>query len=336
MTDTTQRLLTLLSLLQTPREWSGPELAQRLGVSPRTVRRDIDRLRELDYPVDATMGVYGGYRLAAGAAMPPLLFDDAEAVSTAVGLRTVAAHALTGADEAAVRALAKLEQVLPTRLRARVRAVGAATETLTAPASSPVDTAVLTALAAAIATAEQVRFGYRSNAGAESRRLVDPHRLVAAGQRWYLVAFDRDRDDWRIFRIDRITGPRPIGLAAERRELPADDAASFVRASMYGLLPVYRAEITVFAAADAVAGVAGHLGDIEAVDEHSCRVHTAADTLSWLVFRLIQLGHDFRVDGPAEVADYVRELGARLQRAAPPNRSVSVTVTESGVSPPRR
>ena len=317
MTDTTQRLLTLLSLLQTPREWSGTELAQRLGVSPRTVRRDIDRLRELDYPVQATMGVYGGYRLAAGTAMPPLLFDDAEAVSTAVGLRTVAAHALTGADEAAVRALAKLEQVLPTRLRSRVRSVGAATEVLADRTGSPVDTETLTVLAAAIGAGEQVRFGYCANSGAETRRLADPHRLVAAGHRWYLVAFDRERRDWRIFRIDRIVDPRAIGLRAEVREIPGGDAANFVRESMYSFEPVHRAEITVFAAADRVVATAGRLGDIEHVDEHSCRITTAADTLPWLVFRLIRLGHDFRVDAPAELADYVREVGARLQRAAP-------------------
>ncbi len=317
MTDTTQRLLTLLSLLQTPREWPGPELAQRLGVSERTVRRDIDRLRELDYPVQATMGVYGGYRLAAGTAMPPLLLDDAEAVSTAIGLRTVAAHALTGADEAAVRALAKLEQVLPTRLRSRVRAVGAATEVLAEHNDSPVDTAVLTVLAAAIAVGEQVRFGYRANSGAETRRLGDPYRLVAAGHRWYLVAFDRDRDDWRIFRVDRIENPRPIGLPADVRDVPGGDAANFVRDSMYSLAPVHRAEVTVFAGATAVASTAGRIGDIEPVDERSCRITTEADTLSWLLFRLIGLGYDFRVDGPPELIAYVRETGTRLQRAVP-------------------
>ncbi|WP_063002484.1 helix-turn-helix transcriptional regulator [Nocardia mikamii] len=317
MTDTTQRLLTLLSLLQTPREWSGSELSQRLGVSARTVRRDIDRLRELDYPVQATMGVYGGYRLAAGTAMPPLLLDDHEAVSTAIGLRTVAAHALPGADEAAVRALAKLEQVLPTRLRARVRSVSAATETLAAESDSPVDTAVLTVLAAAIGGREQLRFGYVSNSGARTRRLVDPHRLVAAGQRWYLVAFDRERDDWRIFRIDRIETPRPIGLRTEARELPAEDAATYVRDSLYSMAPVYRAEVTVFAPAAIVRAGASALGDIEDVDEHTCRLRTEADTVQWLVVRLLRLGHDFRVDSPPELADHVRELGARLQRAAP-------------------
>jgi len=317
VTDTTQRLLTLLSLLQTPREWSGSELAQRLGVSPRTVRRDIDRLRELDYPVQATMGVYGGYRLAAGTAMPPLLLDDHEAVSTAIGLRTVAAHALPGADEAAVRALAKLEQVLPTRLRSRVRSVSAATETLAPASDSPVDTGILTVLAAAIGGREQLRFGYRSNAGARTRRLVDPHRLVAAGQRWYLVAFDRERDDWRIFRIDRIENPQPIGLRTEARQLPAEDAATYVRDSLYSLTPVYRAEVTVFAPADDIRASAAALGEVEDVDDHTCRLHTEADTMQWLVFRLLRLGCDFRVDSPPEVADHVRELAARLQRAAP-------------------
>ncbi|WP_157741319.1 YafY family protein [Jiangella sp. DSM 45060] len=194
MSDTPGRLLALLSLLQTPREWPGSELAQRLGVTPRTVRRDVDRLRDLGYPVEATLGAAGGYRLVAGAALPPLLLDDEEAVAIAVGLRAAAGSAVAGIEEASVRALGKLEQVLPSRLRHRVRTIGAATLPVGADGAGPVvDPEVLTALAAAAATRERVRFRYTSGDGTGSSRLVEPLALVPSGRRWYLVAWDVDR-----------------------------------------------------------------------------------------------------------------------------------------------
>ncbi|TDC56672.1 WYL domain-containing protein [Jiangella ureilytica] len=192
MSDTPGRLLALLSLLQTPREWPGSELAQRLGVSPRTVRRDVDRLRDLGYPVEASLGAAGGYRLVAGAALPPLLLDDEEAVAIAVGLRAAAGSAVAGIEEASVRALGKLEQVLPARLRHRVRTLGAAT--LPIGVDGPVvDPEVLTALAAAAATRERVRFRYTSADASESGRLVEPLALVPSGRRWYLVAWTVDQ-----------------------------------------------------------------------------------------------------------------------------------------------
>jgi predicted DNA-binding transcriptional regulator YafY len=307
------RLLALLSLLQTPREWPGGELARRLGVSLRTVRRDVERLRELGYPVEATMGAAGGYRLVAGAAMPPLLLEDDEAVAIAVGLRTAAGHAVEGIEEAAVRALAKLEQVLPKRLRGRVAALGAATQPLLTWERPTVDPELLTLLAGAVTNRERVRFGYRTHEGAGAERRVEPHRLVSAGRRWYLVGWDTDRDDWRIFRVDRITAPAVIGYRAVARELPGGDAAAFVTRKLTELTPVYRAVATVHAPAERVAG---WLGDLEPIDELTCRLHTHGDTLDFLAWRLMTLGCDVEVHEPPELIARLGELGARARRAA--------------------
>src|SRR5213079_1482266 len=206
MTATSGRLLKLLSLLQTRRDWTGDELARRLEVSGRTIRRDVERLRELGYPVDALTGPAGGYRLHAGTAMPPLLLDDEEAIAIAVGLRTAARASVTGIEEPAIRALVKLEQVLPSHLRRRVRALGSAT--ISPPVGGPtVDPQHLTVIAGACRDSERLRFAYRSRDGTDSRREVEPHALVNLGRRWYLVAWDRGRADWRSFRIDRLALP---------------------------------------------------------------------------------------------------------------------------------
>jgi predicted DNA-binding transcriptional regulator YafY len=324
MTDTPARLLKLLSLLQLPREWPGSELARRLEVSPRTIRRDVDRLRALGYPVEATMGAVGGYRLVAGTAMPPLLLDDEEAVAIAVGLRTATGQPVAGIEEAAIRALTKLEQVLPARLRYRVRSLSTATVHVTMPpalsrpsAQRAVDPGRLTVLAAAIANREQVRFRYRSHGGGETRRHVDPHRLVAAGRHWYLLAFDNDRGDWRVFRVDRIETAQPTGARIASRELPAEDVGAFVKDKLFSSAPTYRAVATIRLPIDQVRGRLGDSpGDIEAIDEHSCRLHGHTDTLEWTAFRLIMLGCDFTVHEPPELIDYLRTLGSRITRAA--------------------
>ncbi|MCG5216011.1 helix-turn-helix transcriptional regulator [Streptosporangium sp. KLBMP 9127] len=318
MSDTPVRLLNLLSLLQTPREWPGSELAGRLGVSPRTIRRDIERLRDLGYPVQATMGAIGGYRLIAGTAMPPLLLDDEEAVAIAVGLRAAAGHPVEGIEDASVRALAKLEQVLPGRLRRRVGNLTAATVQMASTTSTdPVDPEILTVLAGAIANHERLRFRYRAGDGAESGRLVEPNRLVATGRRWYLLAYDNDRDDWRIFRADRVTAPQPTGVRTAPRELPAEDAAEYVTSKLYSLAPTYRAVATLRAPAEEVAGRVGDApGDVQPIDERSCRLHSHTDTLEWLAFRLVMLGCEFEVHEPPELIDHLRRLGARVTRAA--------------------
>lgn len=321
MTDTPARLLTLLSLLQTPREWPGAELAERLGVSRRTVRRDVERLRELGYPVQATMGADGGYRLMAGKAMPPLVLDDEEAVAIAVGLRAGAGHAIEGVEEASVRALAKLEQVLPSRLRHRVSALQAATLPLAIGGggdSAAVDPHTLTVMAAAVTGREKLRFHYRSGDGATSRRLTEPYRLVSTGRRWYLVAYDLHREDWRTFRIDRVGEPAATGARFTPRELPAGGAAQFVARALSRLQPEHSVDVTFQAPAQYVAArLPRSLGTPEPEGESACRVRaTSADSLEWLALRLALVDCEFRVHAPAALVDHLDGLGARLRRAA--------------------
>src|ERR671934_683280 len=226
MSETSSRLLELLSLLQARRDWPGGELADRLEVSPRTIRRDVERLRRLGYPVESLSGRAGGYRLRAGTAMPPLLLDDEEAIAIAVGLRTAARASVTGIEETAVRALVKLEQVLPGHLRRRVQALGSAT--VSPPLGGPtVDPQNLTVIAGACRDCERLRFAYRSRDGTDSRREAEPHALVNLGTRWYLLAWDRLRDDWRSFRVDRLAKPASTGVRFTARRLPAADAAPF-------------------------------------------------------------------------------------------------------------
>jgi predicted DNA-binding transcriptional regulator YafY len=320
MTAAPGRLLRLLSLLQSPREWPGAELADRLGVSRRTVRRDVDRLRDLGYPVAATMGAAGGYRLIAGTAMPPLLLDDDEAVAVAVALGTVAADAIAGIDEAALRAGAKLGQVLPARLRRRVAVLTAATVPLADEHEPVVDPGTLATLAATVANRERARFAYRAADGAETKRSVEPFRLVPAWRRWYLVAWDLDRDDWRIFRVDRIARPEAVGGRAASRALPAADAAQFVLQSFHGRTPVFRAVVVLHAPAAAMSGRLSDPGDgVERIDDDSCLLRTAPDTLEWLAARLLTLGVDFDVREPPELAACLRAMGERaVQASAPP------------------
>ncbi|MFB7615607.1 helix-turn-helix transcriptional regulator [Kitasatospora sp. NPDC056181] len=318
MTDTPARLLNLLSLLQTPREWPGSELAERLQVSPRTIRRDIDRLRELGYPVQATMGAIGGYRLVAGTAMPPLLLDDEEAVAIAVGLRAAAGHAVVGIEEASVRALGKLLQVLPGRLRHRVGTLNAATVPLLTGDGATVDPEDLTVLAGAVAARERLRFGYRAADGAETRRQVEPDRLVSAGRRWYLVGFDLDRDDWRLFRVDRISEPFATGARFTPRELPAEDAAAYVASKLRRPAAVHTLVATLHMPASEVERWISHANDttVEPLDDKSCRLRSRADSLDYLAMRLLMLGCEFEVHDPPEMHAHLRALAARANRAA--------------------
>lgn len=316
-TDTPARLLTLLSLLQTPREWPGGELADRLGVSRRTVRRDIDRLRELGYPVQASMGADGGYRLVAGKAMPPLVLDDEEAVAIAVGLRAGAGHAVEGVEEASVRALAKLEQVLPSRLRHRVSTLQAATTPLTSGDGASIAPETLTVMAASVAGQERLRFAYRAGDGAGSRRLVEPYRLVSTGRRWYLVAYDLDRGDWRTFRVDRVSEPFATGARFAPRELPTGSAAEYLRQSMWRRQESYEFVVTFAASAEVVgARLPGWLGVPEAVGASRCRLRgSTSDPVDWMGVRLAMVGCEFVVESPGELVAAVRELGGRLSRA---------------------
>ncbi len=248
MSETSSRLLELLSLLQGRRDWPGGELAERLGVSRRTVRRDVDRLRELGYPIDSTVGPAGGYRLAAGAEVPPLLLEDEEAVAIAVGLRTAAQAAVEGVEEASLRALVKLEQVLPARLRHRLSALQSAE--LLSYRGPTVDPQCLATVGAACRDSERLRFAYRDREGAETRREVEPHSLVNAGRRWYLVAWDLKREDWRSFRLDRIARPAPMGVRSKARTLPTKDAATYVMQSVRNMPSRYEARIILHAPAE--------------------------------------------------------------------------------------
>ncbi|MFB7588372.1 helix-turn-helix transcriptional regulator [Streptomyces sp. NPDC056169] len=313
MTDTPVRLLNLLSLLQTPREWPGSELAERLSVSARTIRRDIDRLRDLGYPVEATLGAVGGYRLVAGTAMPPLLLDDEEAVAIAVGLRAGAGHAIEGIEEASVRALAKLEQVLPARLRHRVSTLQNATLPLTRGDGATVAPATLTTLAGTVTGREKLRFGYRAGDGAESKRLVEPYRLVSTGRRWYLVAYDLAREDWRTFRVDRVSDPLATGARFTPRELPAGDAAQLLVRSMSRAQPELELDVSFDAPADFVtARLPSHLVPT-ATGPTACRLRTrSADSVEWLALRLALVDAPFTIHGPPALHGYVEELSTRL------------------------
>ncbi|MFJ1750002.1 helix-turn-helix transcriptional regulator [Streptomyces sp. NPDC088116] len=318
MTDTPGRLLSLLSLLQTPREWPGRELAERLGVSPRTIRRDIDRLRDLGYPVEATMGAVGGYRLVAGAAMPPLVLDDEEAVAIAVGLRAGAGHVIEGVEEASVRALTKLEQVLPSRLRHRVATLQAATIPLTRGDGATVDPRTLTVMAAAVTGTERLRFDYRSGDGTETKRQVEPYRLVSTGWRWYLVAYDLGREDWRTFRVDRVGEPFATGARFTPRALPTGDAAEFLSRSMSRMKPRVEVEVSFAAPAEFVAArLPASLGAPVPTGPRSCRLSaTMSDSLEWVALRLALVDCEFTVHQPAQLTRYLHDLGARLTRAA--------------------
>ncbi len=319
MRETSARLLRLLSLLQARRDWSGAELADRLEVTPRTVRRDVERLRGLGYPVHATSGVAGGYRLGAGAALPPLLLDDEEAVAVAIGLRTAAGGTVAGIEETSVRALAKLEQVLPARLRHRVAALQSVTVPLAA-GTPTVDPAALTAVATACRDHQRLRFDYRSGDGTSSVRTAEPHRLVHTGRRWYLLAWDVDRQDWRTFRMDRLAPRIPTGPRFTPRELPDSDAAAYTSWSVSTAVYRYHGRFTIHAPAGTVAErVSPSSGVVEAIDEHTCTLHAGANSLDSMVIHVALIGFDFEVHEPPELVARVREIAHRLARAAGPD-----------------
>lgn len=318
--DPTARALRLLSLLQTHKFWPGIELSERLEVSGRTLRRDIDRLRELGYSVEATPGVAGGYRLAAGAHMPPLVLDDDEAIAIAVGLRAAAGAAIAGIEDTALQALAKLEAVLPDRLRRRVNALHSNTAVLRwSTADAVVDPEALGTLAQACRDREEVRFDYVRKDGEGSARLVHPLQLVSVGRRWYLVAWDVRRDDWRTFRLDRMETPRLAGVRFDGRTLPDGlDAAGFVARSIRQSPMAHHATVTVSGDSEAVADVARWLDtDIEDLGDGRCRMHLRSDTLGWLLNQVITLATNFDVtiEGGDELAELVSVTAARLQHS---------------------
>ena len=315
MLETSARLLRLLSLLQTPRDWSGAELAGRLDVDVRTVRRDIGRLRALGYPVEAAAGV-PGYRLGAGANLPPLLLDDDEAVAVAIGLRTAANGTVDGMAETSLRALAKLEQVLPSRLRRRVGMLRTVTVALPS-GGTPVDVDVLTAVAAACRDHQRLRFDYAAHDGAATVRTVEPHRLAHSGRRWYLVAWDVDRADWRTFRVDRLTPRVPTGPAFIPRELPDGDVAAYVSRGISARAYRHQARITlhvpIAVAADAIPPT---IGVLTALDDTSCTLVAGSNSLDEMAVYLGLFGFPFQVHEPVELIERIAAVGAALTAAA--------------------
>ncbi|MEI5674184.1 MULTISPECIES: helix-turn-helix transcriptional regulator [unclassified Nocardioides] len=311
---TSARMLRLLSLLQTHRYWPGAELSDRLDVSPRTLRRDIDRLRELGYAVDAMRGVSGGYQLRAGGQLPPLLLEDEEAVAIAVGLRTAAAGAVSGMEETSVQALTKVTALMPPRLRRQLDALRTQTENFTWGGGPVVDAAVLTLLAQGCRDDEPLRFTYTAREAEPTERWVEPHRLVSLGRRWYLVAYDRDRQDWRSFRVDRIADARLFGGRFRPRDLPAEDALTFVQSGIRRMPQRYAVRVRVEAPVERVQQAVGHWGSVVA-DGDGCRLEMNVDDLQWPLMVLAQVGADFRIDGPPELADQVRRAAEIFSRA---------------------
>ena len=314
MSETTARVLRLLGLLQSRPVWTGPELAEHLGVTVRSVRRDVERLRELGYPVLASKGIGGGYQLGAGMSLPPLLLDPDEAVAVAVCLRLAAGGTVAGVGEAALRTLTKLDQVLPGRLRAQVAAVHEATVTLDSQ-SAAVDPDVLLTLARASRDRHRVRFGYVDRGGDATDRLAEPYRMVATGRRWYLLAFDLDRDDWRTFRLDRMRDVEATTWVYTPRGAP--DAAEFVSRSVTQSPYRHVARVRFEApAAEVAQHIPVNAGTVEAVGERACVLTAGADHLDHLCVYLASVGTDFTVLEPPELRSVMTDLATRLTRAA--------------------
>jgi predicted DNA-binding transcriptional regulator YafY len=326
-TGTATRLLRLLPLFTVRRSWPAAELADRLGVTTRTVRRDIERLRDLGYPVSATPGLHGGYTFSPGSGdkdrgLPPLLLDDDSAVAVTIGLRTVAADPALA--EAAARAAAAIEQVLPARLRRRVEALTAATVSLPA---TPISHNVLAFLAQACTSAEHLRFTYRDSSGNESRRHVQPYRLVATGRRWYLVARDIGKGEWRTFRVDRIAEQAGTGV----RSSPADppDAARFVTEGITSGPYRWRARVLLDAPAEVVADqVPATVAIVEAVDEQHCLLTTGSDSLAAIAMHLAELDIPFTPLEPPELRETCAALAARLYAALLSPRVMKLSRTD--------
>lgn len=322
MANTSSRTLRLLSLLQTHRYWPGAELADRLDVSVRTLRRDVERLRELGYPVNATRGLDGGYQLAAGAALPPLVLDDEEAVALAVGLQAAAQGGVAGIAESSVRALAKVVQVMPPKLRRRVDALRAMTSPVSWGDSGPrVDPEVLTAVAEACRAEERLEFGYTAADGARSERLVEPLRLVAMGRRWYLVAYDLHRHAWRSFRLDRMIDPHRTGVRFRPRELPAEDAVAFVRAAVEQRPAQYEVVIRFAAPAERLRPMFGRWAEIDEEDRTDgrpgCVFRMRTDSLDWPTMAVAALDADAEIVSPPELVEHVRKWARTLDQVRP-------------------
>ncbi len=316
--STSARMLSLLSLLQTHRFWPGDELSSRLEVSPRTLRRDIDRLRDLGYAVDASRGVAGGYQLRAGGSLPPLVLTDDEAVAIAVGLRSASAGSVGGMAETSVLALTKVIGLMPPRLRRRMDALATQTEAPGPWAGAPtIDAQVLTTLAQACRDDELLHFDYTAREADPTQRRVEPHRLVSLGRRWYLVAYDRDRDDWRSFRVDRLSSPASTGQRFRPRELPTSDALTFVESGIRQMPQRYAVSVVIDAPAEVVRRAVSHWGEVEPAPEGAsgCRLVMNVDDLQWPLMVLAQVDAPITVESPDALREALRRTAQRFAAA---------------------
>lgn len=315
MRETSSRLLRLLALFQSRRHWTSAQLADRLGVTPRTVRNDVRRLRELDYPIEARPGVAGGYRLGAGGSLPPLLLDDDEAVAVALGLRLAASGSIAGIGEASVSALAKLQPMLPSRLRRRIGTFQSYAVPMSA-RGPQVDADVLTVIASACRDLEGLRFDYTAHSGASTRRSVEPYRLVHDQRRWYLFAWDLERDDWRTFRVDRMSLRSPNGARFTRRELPPDDEiARRVTSAVDQVHWKYRARVIVHASAAYVRDRLPIPVDVEPLAGDRCAFEPGSDYPEMLALYLGMIDADFEVVDSPELVESLSKILGRYQRA---------------------
>lgn len=314
--DRAERLLKLLGLLEGRVDWTATQLADRLGVTTRTVRRDITRLRSLGYPVEALAGPGGGYRLGAGGKLPPLLLDDDEALAVALGLRMATTAAVGGLEDASLSAMAKLEHLLPPKLRTKLEDVSEATVSTAVPPRVSVDRAALATAAAATRSRQRLRFHYVDGEGRESERHTEPLRLVHTGRRWYLVAFDLDRDDWRTFRLDRLSAPRSTGMRSARRKAP--DPVELVQRGVAVEAWTHRAEVLIDAPAEWVGRVVSPMaGSVEPLGEDTSRLVIGGDDIGWLARFLLGLPFDFTVESPEELRQELAKIGAGLSATYP-------------------
>jgi predicted DNA-binding transcriptional regulator YafY len=320
MGEPAARLLRLLGLLQRRSGWSAADLAERLEVDNRTVRRDVDKLRSLGYQIQGNPGVGGGYRLGGGTDVPPLLFEDDEAMAVAVVLGVSAAAAVPGIERGALTALAKLDRLLPPRLRAQLTALRAATVSLASP-TEVVPTENLIGLAQACDSHQRATFAYVAHDGRRSERRVEPYRLVATDRRWYLVAYDLDRDDWRTFRVDRASAVTVTGHTFHPR--PLDDPGRMVAEGISTSGYAYRAVVLVKAPLAEVTRLISPYAGVGSRQGDATRVEMGVDDFDWLAGYLIGLGLEFEVIAPVELRDHVSALADRLYRSHPPTAGAS-------------
>jgi predicted DNA-binding transcriptional regulator YafY len=333
MLQTSARLLRLLTMLQARRSWTGPDLSERLEVTARTLRRDVDRLRSLGYPVHSTSGTAGGYRLGAGASLPPLMLEDDEGIAVALALQIAAGGTIAGIEDAASRALAKLEQVLPNRLRRRIKSLRSSIVRLT-DAGPTVDLSAVAALAAACEAQHEVGFDYSDHSAKLSQRWVEPHRLVHTERRWYLVAWDKARTDWRTFRVDRIQLPLQSGAPFASRSAPDDDVGAYVSRSVSSAMYRFQVRALLLApAAQVRARIPPTAGQVEDVDERSCRLHTGGHSLDSVLVWLACSGFDFQIEHPPELLEHLQLIASRLGTIAGAQRAVAIEAF-APVTPP--